>query len=175
MACAIVVAATVVAPVVVTATIVIAALAATFPVQRDLGRQAFDDRLRPGAMVDHRNLSIGNSVAVDTAIVEIVAILVAVIVEIIAILLRVLDRHLRLRGRDDAIVVLGVLEIVLRHDPVAGAVCITGKGGVFFGDLLSRTADLHVRAIALVVARQGIRSLAVVVVIIVIIATTAAA
>src|SRR5204863_5266916 len=98
-------------------------------------------------------------------IVEIVAIFV--LVEIVTVLLGVLDRHLRLRGGNDAIVVLGVLEVVLRHHTVAGALRITGQSGVFFGDLLSRSADLHVRAVALVVARQGIWPLAVVVVIVV--------
>jgi len=92
--------------------------------------------------------------------------------EIVAVLLDVLDRHLRLRGGNDAIVVFGVLEIVLRHDPVAGALRVTGQGSVFLGDLLSRSTDLHIRAVALVVARQGIRALAVVVVIVV--ATAAA-
>ena len=38
----------------------------------------------------------------------------AVLVHVVAIVLRLLDRHLRLCGRDDAIVVLGMLQIVLR-------------------------------------------------------------
>ena len=41
-------------------------------------------------------------------------------------------RHLRLGGRDDAVVVLGVLEIVLRHHPVAGAVCVAGERACIF-------------------------------------------
>jgi hypothetical protein len=111
---------------------------------------------------------------VVAGIVELVAILVAVIVEIVAILLGVLDRHLRLSGCDDAVVMLCVLEVVLRHHPVAGAVRVTGKGCVFLGNLLSRAADLHVRAVALVIARQGIRPLTVVVVIIIVAAAAAA-
>ena len=54
--------------------------------------------------------------------------------------------HLRLGGCDDAVIVLCVLQIVLGHHAVAGALRIPGKGCVFFGDMLGCAADLHVGA-----------------------------
>ena len=115
-------------------------------------------------MVDGLGRRVGDRIA-DS--IELVAILIGVVVEIIAVVLDVLDRHLRLRGGNDAIVVLGVLKVVFSHHPVAGALRVTCQGSVFLGDLLSRAADLHVRAIALIVAGQRVRALAVVVVIII--------
>src|ERR1700750_3065311 len=85
-----------------------------------------------------------------------------------------MNRHLSLCGSNDAAVVPCMLEIILRHHPVAGALRVTGKGRIFFGDLLSRSPDLHVRAVALIVARQGVRALAIVVIVVVTVATAAA-
>ncbi len=115
---------------------------------------------------------IGLDIAV---VVELIALLVEIVVRLIALILRVLDGHLRLGSRDDAVVVLGVLQIVLGHDPVAGALRIASELRVFFRDLLRRPADLHIRTVALVVARQGIRPLAVVVVVVVIVVAAAIA
>src|SRR5690606_12933998 len=88
----------------------------------------------------------------------------------IARLLLLLQRLLGERGGDDAVVVLGVLEIVLRHHPVAGALRVAGERGVFLGHLLSRAANLHVRAVALVAAGQRIGAAAVLILIIVVVA-----
>src|SRR5690606_15494437 len=108
-------------------------------------------------------------------VAELVAVLVHVVVGAVALILRVLDRHLRLRGGDDAIVMLGMLQIVLGHDPVARTVCVAGELRVFFRDLLCRTANLHVRAVALIVAGQGVGALAVLVLIRIVAAAAATA
>src|SRR5690606_24634069 len=59
---------------------------------------------------------------------------------------------LGLRGKDDAEIVLGVLEIILRHHIVAHGRRVTGELDVFFGDMGGVAANLHVRAVALVIA-----------------------
>ncbi len=151
------------APAVLVAAVAVASLAVAVPafapalgVQRHFGRHAFDHRLRACAMVDGRCLRF-------RATLEL---LVEFVVELVVAVLGVLDRHLRLCGGDDAVVVLGVLEIVLRHDPIARTHRIAGKSCIFLGDLLGGAADLHVRPVALVVAVERIRPSAVVVVVI---------
>ncbi len=151
--------AAIVALIIIAAVVVVSAI---FLVVGEFRRRTFDYGLRPGAVRRGRRLGAIAGVVAD--IVELVAVFIEIVVEVVTILRDVLDRHLRLCGGNDAIVVFGVLEIVLRHHPVAGALRVTGECGVFFGDLLSRSADLHVRAVALVGAGQGIRPLAVVVV-----------
>ena len=47
--------------------------------------------------------------------------------------------QLRLRGRNDAVVVLGMLQVVFGHNTVAGALSVAGKLGVFFRNLLRRS------------------------------------
>src|SRR5690606_12263047 len=91
-----------------------------------------------------------------------VALVVAIVV-VAGVAHLLLLRHLRQRGHDDAVVVLGVLEIVLGHHAVAGALRVTGERGVFLGNLLRGTADLHIRAVALVVAGKRVGALAVLV------------
>ncbi len=139
---------------VVAVAIAVILLAAIVAIQSDFRRHTFDDRLRA---VHIRLVAIA-------LIVHVVAVFAVFIVEVVAILLEILDRHRRLRRRDDAIVVLGMLEIILRNDAVAGAHRIASERGVFLGDLLRGTTDLHVRAIALITPRQGVWSLAVVIV-----------
>jgi hypothetical protein len=145
-----VVALVIVAPVVV---------AAVFLVVGEFRRRTFDHGLRPGAIRRGRGLGAGVADGI-----ELVTIFIEIFVEVVAVLLGILDRHLRLRGGDDAIVVFRMLEIILRHHPVAGALRVTGERSVFFGDLLCRSADLHIRAIALVGAGEGIGPLTVVIV-----------
>ena len=68
---------------------------------------------------------------------------------------------LRLLGRgDDAEIVLGVLEIVLGHDAVAGGLRIAGELQVLLGDMGGVAAHLHVGAVTLVVATQRVAVLA---------------
>ena len=60
----------------------------------------------------------------------------------------VLKRKLRLMGRrNQAIIMLRVLEIALRHDRITGDMRIAGKLGIFFGNVLRRTADFDVRPV----------------------------
>src|SRR5690606_9063678 len=105
-------------------------------------------------------LSLGGVGALAALLIDLVE-----IVDAIALLLLLLLQLLllRQRGGDDPVVVLGVLEIVLRHDPVACAHGISGKRGILLRHLLGGAADFHIRAVAFVAARQGVWSLAVVV------------
>src|SRR5690606_38442952 len=70
-------------------------------------------------------------------------------------------RHLGLRRRHQAVVVLGMLQVVLAGHAVAGRLGVTGKLDVFLGDMQRRAADLHVRAVAFVGAGERVRALAV--------------
>src|SRR5690606_32869656 len=102
-----------------------------------------------------------------------VAIVVHVVV--IAIVALLLLRHLRLRSHDDAVVVLGVLEVVLRHHTVTGALRVARQCRVFLGDLLRGSPDVHVGPVALIAARQRIGALAATIVVIVVAIVIAAA
>jgi len=78
----------------------------------------------------------------------------------LALMAAMLRPHLRLRGHDDAIVVLGVLEIALRRDHVAGRERVAGERHVLLGDMRRRAPDFHVGAVRFVVPRQWILGLA---------------
>src|SRR5690606_29818670 len=150
-------------------------------VERDLGRRAFDDGLRRGAQI-RGLLGLGLSAALSllrlfgTAAVGLgdmadILILVAVVIHVVVRhvpialhALHVLDRHLGLRRGDDPVVVLGVLQVVLGHDAIPGALRVAGELGVLLGDLLRGAADLHIRPVALVIARERIGAPAIVVV-----------
>src|SRR5690606_14272122 len=124
----------------------------------DLGRRALDNRLRAGTVdglwlcCDRRETCF---LIIRTVIVE----------GFLA-----LERHRILRhGRhDDAVVMFSVLKIVFCHHAIARCLCVPRKCRVFFCNMLRIAADLHIRAIAFVIARQRIGALAVIVVIIVI-------
>ncbi len=64
-----------------------------------------------------------------------------------------------------SIVVLGVLEIVFGYHPVAAALCIACKSGVFFGDVLSVPPNFNVGPVALVIAGKWIGTFAAVIVV----------
>ena len=66
-----------------------------------------------------------------------------------------------LRRHDDPIVVLGMLQVVLGHDNVAGRLRIARQRHVFLGDVGRVAANLHARSIALIVARERVLSAAV--------------
>jgi hypothetical protein len=140
--------------------------AASLWIQRHFGWRPLDHRL--GAGTDGDCLLDWLLLLTIVVPVEIVAILVEIVVHIVAVLLLELLRHLRLRGSDDAIVVFGVLEIVLGHHPVAGAVRIPRQRSVFLRNLLRGAPDFHVRPVAFVVTGQRIGTLAVVIIIIVV-------
>ena len=71
-----------------------------------------------------------------------------------------LRAELRLRGHDDAVVVLGVLEKALRRDHVAGRESIACERHILLGDMRRRPADFHVGTVRFVVPRQWILGLA---------------
>ncbi len=86
--------------------------------------------------------------AVEVFAVPLVVILA--VVTVIAIVTLEAFLHLRLGGRDDPVVVFGMLQIVFCHDAVAGALGVAGECGVFFSNMLGGAADLHVRAGAVI-------------------------
>ena len=97
-------------------------------------------------------------VAADVAVAVVLLVAIAFIVAIELLRLR----HLRLRRRDDAVVVLGVLEIILAGNPIAARLRVARELHVFLGHMQRGAANLHVAAVALVRALQGIGPLAVV-------------
>ena len=61
--------------------------------------------------------------------------------------------ELFLRSSDDAEIVLGVLIIIFRCNRVPGALRVTGKLKILFGDMGRRTANFYVRPVGLVHTR----------------------
>ena len=70
-----------------------------------------------------------------------------------ALMLAVLRSHLRLGRHDDAVIVLGVLEIAFRRDNVARGQCVARQRHIFLGDMRCGPADLHVGPVRFVVPR----------------------
>jgi hypothetical protein len=96
--------------------------------------------------------------------VEILAVPIIIILAIIATIAVVALEallHLRLGGCDDAVVVLGVLQIVFRHDTVAGTLRIARQRRILLGNMLGRATDLHVWAGAVIGPGQRVLALAV--------------
>ena len=87
------------------------------------------------------------------------------LIAVITIVALILDRRLSLSSENDSIVVLGVLEIVFSYHAVAGALCITCKSGVFFGDVLSIPPDFDIGAVALVIAGKWVGTFVAVIVV----------
>ncbi len=69
--------------------------------------------------------------------------------------------ELFLRGSDQAKIMLSVLVVIFGGDWIAGGLGVAGKLNVFFGDMIGRTSDLHLRAIGFIDPRQRIMTLAV--------------
>ncbi|MBB4442408.1 hypothetical protein M2310_005867 [Rhizobium leguminosarum] len=124
----------------------------------------------------------------DNDIVAVIVILIVIVVHIVAVAVRTVAiivlaavvaleafLHLRLGAGDDTIVMFGVLEIVLGHHPITGAMSVAGELRVFFGDMLRRTANLHIGAGAVKGPGERIAALAVEIVVIVISTAAAAA
>jgi hypothetical protein len=115
---------------------------------------------------NHRLLTIAHVFAVAAVHVVLIDGVTVAVLEVAAILVLEAILHLRLRGSNDAVIVLCVLQIVLCHDTVAGALCVPSKLGIFFGNMLSGPADLDVRSGAIVGPAEGIAPLAVEIVIV---------
>lgn len=82
--------------------------------------------------------------------------------------------HLLLAERhDDAIVVLGVLEIILRQHGIARGLRVARESNVLFRDMGGRAPQLDVRARAFEAPRQGVLPLAILIVIIVVVVAAA--
>jgi hypothetical protein len=96
---------------------------------------------------------------------RVVAVVVAHVVHVVEGLTRatgaahavaVLTSHLVSEPENDAIVVLGVLEIVLRQHRIAGRLSVTGESRIFVGNVLWIAADFHIGSVRLEAARQRI-------------------
>ena len=70
--------------------------------------------------------------------------------------LSALRTELLLRRHDDAVIVLGVLEIALRADEIARRHRVASERGIFLGDMRCRAADFYVRAVRFEAAREWI-------------------
>jgi hypothetical protein len=107
--------------------------------------------------------------AVITLVVELIAGIHGIVrheltraVQALAVHLLAVRPHVLLtEGHDDAIIVLGVLEIVLSEHRVAGGRGIARKRNVLLGDVRRSTSELHVRSRAFEAARERALSLAV--------------
>jgi len=64
--------------------------------------------------------------------------------------------ELLLRRSDDTEIVLGVLVIIFRCNRIPGALRVTGKLKILFGDMGRRTANFYVRPVRFVHSRQRI-------------------
>ena len=87
--------------------------------------------------------------------------------------LTMLRRELLAIGHDDAIVVLGVLQIVLGKHVVARRLRVARKSHVLLGNMSRSATDFHVRAVGLKAPRKRVLVLAVVVIVVVASATAA--
>jgi hypothetical protein len=89
------------------------------------------------------------------------ALLVGLVAQVVArLLLRPIVRiglaELLLRRRDQAEIVLGVLEIVLGRNRIPGGLGVTRELEIFVRDVVGSSANLHIRAVRLINPRQGI-------------------
>jgi hypothetical protein len=106
------------------------------------------------------------AVHIVVAIIGIAVLEIVAIVEIAAIIPLETFLHLRLGGRDDAVVMLGVLQIVFSYDTVTGALRITGERRIFLGNVLGGTANLYVRAGTVIGPGERVGTLPVMIVIV---------
>ena len=109
-------------------------------------------------------LTIG-IVAVAVIALIVIANIFILLVAVITIVALILDRRLSLSSENDSIVVLGVLEIVFSYHAITGALCITCKRSVFFGDVLSVPPDFNIGAVALIVAGKWVGTFVAVIVV----------
>ncbi len=69
--------------------------------------------------------------------------------------------HLGLGRCDDTVIMFSVLEIILRHDAVAGALRVARQSGVFFRYVLRSATDFNIGAGTVISSGQRIAALAV--------------
>lgn len=58
-----------------------------------------------------------------------------------------MDRQLRLRRHDQAVIMLSVLKIILRLHAIAAGMCVTRQLEIFFVDMRWRAPDFHIRTV----------------------------
>ncbi|MBB3658997.1 hypothetical protein FHX15_004257 [Rhizobium sp. BK650] len=162
----------------------------TFLFHGNFGRNAFDIRLRPGS-VDHFRLSLcrrrcrgswlllfspllvrrlNDDDIIVICCIQLVAIAVRIvtITKIVAVVALEALLHLRLCGGNDAVIVLGVLQVIFSNDAVAGALGVTRELSIFLSDVLRSAADFHIGAGAVIGPGQRVSAFAVKIVVIVI-------
>jgi len=105
-------------------------------------------------------LAWGERLAADMGLLAI-ALVVAVIgsAHLAGLLLLVIGLtlpELLLRRSDDTEIVLGVLIVIFRRNRIPGALSVTGKLKILFGDMGRRTANFYVRPARFVHSRQWI-------------------
>jgi len=76
--------------------------------------------------------------------------------------------ELLLRGGDQAKIMLGVLEIIFGGNRIAGGLGIARKLKIFFGHVIGRSANLHIRAVRLINPGEGVLIAPVVVLLIIV-------
>jgi hypothetical protein len=88
--------------------------------------------------------------------VEILAVALVIVLAVVTVLAAIavvaLETllHLRLGSRDDAVVVLGMLQVVFRHDAITCALRVACQSRILLGNVLSGTADFHIGAGAVI-------------------------
>ena len=116
--------------------------------------------LRLTVMLGHGRLrkAVVQHVVAAILVAEVVALaahaLTVAIGHIAALLLQLLAI-----GHDDAAVVLGMLQIILREHRVAGGLRIASERQIFLGDMRRGAPDLHIRAVGFETARKRILAL----------------
>ncbi len=104
---------------------------------------------------------------VVVVIVAVNLVTIALLLELAAIITLEAFLHLRLGSCDDTVIVFRVLQIVLGHDAIAGALGIPCECRVFFGYVLGRATDLNIGTGAVVGCGLAIAAFAVEIVIII--------
>ena len=82
---------------------------------------------------------------------------------------RVLLAELFVRRRDQAEIMLGMLEIIFRRNRVARGLRVARELKIFFRDVVRGSADLHIRAVGFVNPCQGIVAAPVVIVVVIVV------
>ena len=86
---------------------------------------------------------------------------------------RILLAELLVRRRDQAEIMLGVLEVVFGRHRIAGGLRVTGELEIFLRHVMRRAADFHIRAVGFINPCQRVVTAPVIVVVIVIVVAPA--
>lgn len=143
-------------------TIFVAALAGSFLEARLFALARQHRRLITGAITTFVAVHVGTHAAFGTML----AIVAGVSATLADLLLTV--------GHDDAIIVLGMLEIILRQHRVTGRLGIARQRHIFLGDVGGCTAQFHIGTVAFETPRERILAFALLIVLIVVAAAASA-